>query len=212
MWCKICCCANKCLHEVQANINIQSCGSFCSSCPPVPKNIASALSTFWWSVNVDGRPHLSAPTILVRLLFNISVCTYGFHFGKVFCPYLAGCWRWISGRSIPSLSSGHTVALLLFLGANLKWSVEVYSVLTRPEWTAAEPHSQHVTVWPWALIWPNFSSAAKNKTQIFIKFFLLYMYIITYFIVNLFVTLRNGKELVLRDLLSAVAIEHVIIY
>jgi hypothetical protein len=55
-----------------------------------------------FTLDVCGRPHLSAPITLVRLLLNISIHSYTPHCGKQFCPLSVANCRWVSAPFSPS--------------------------------------------------------------------------------------------------------------
>jgi hypothetical protein len=55
--------------------------------------------------------------------------------------------------------------MLLVLGANLYCRDHLYTTLTRHKRTTTEPHSQHVSVWPWATVWPGLSSVTNHTTK-----------------------------------------------
>jgi hypothetical protein len=55
---------------------------------------------------------------------------------------------------------------LLVLGTKLYWSNRLHATVTWHTWTT-EPHSQHVTVWPWGTGWPGLSNAFSHTTKIF---------------------------------------------
>jgi hypothetical protein len=94
--------ANKGLHQGRATL-IPSLAAISEVVTlQFPRIVAWANSMLYSSVDVAGRPYLSAWTTLVRLLLNISIHSYTLHPGKQFWPYLAANCRWISTPFIPS--------------------------------------------------------------------------------------------------------------
>jgi hypothetical protein len=57
--------------------------------------------------------------------------------------------------------------MLLVLGANLWCSNHLYTTLTRHKRNTTVPHSQHVTVWPWAPVWQGLFSVANHTAKMF---------------------------------------------
>jgi hypothetical protein len=77
--------------------------------------ITAWARSFCSFVDVDGRPHLSASTTLVRLLLNTASHSYTLRCGKQFCPHLAANCRWVSAPFIPSGTKICTTARCLSL-------------------------------------------------------------------------------------------------
>jgi hypothetical protein len=88
---------------------------------------------------------------------------------------------------------GETVGELAKIAARLGINVvrpcssHLYAALTRHQRTITEPHTQHVTVWPWATVWPGLSSVA-NHTKIFQYCLLLFEFTRSVVITNSLLT------------------------
>jgi hypothetical protein len=67
-------------------------------------------------------------------------------------------------RVQPSLS--HTQSCTTIFTPHSVVYNHLYTTLSRHKWTTTEPRAQHVTVWPWAAVWPGLISVANHTTII----------------------------------------------
>jgi hypothetical protein len=143
------------------NINAQSCSNFRSSYPRVCKN--NCLITLH-ILFVCGCGWVSLPVCI-----NSTSPAAFKHFDSLIHTSLWQTVLSILGNQLsmdlyPFIPSDTKNSQLHVACPWCKFVVEQSSL--HHIWTT-EPHSQHVTVWPWATVWPGLSSVDNHTTKIF---------------------------------------------